>query len=129
MVKIRDIHRIEKKNVLNISIFGYENQQSYSIYVSRNTFKRHGGLLLIGEEGKTPYVLIKGFSTVMYDHTLHLERKHFCYYYLQAFIPKEKLKCHIKDCFKINGKQTIKVTKNDKYVRFENYERKIKSVF
>ena len=65
----------------------------------------------------------------MYDHPLHLGRKHFCRYCLQAFRTAEKLKCHIKDCFKINGKQTIKIRKKDEYVKFKNFERKIKSPF
>ena len=50
----------------------------------------------------------------MYDHLLHRGRKHFCCYCLHAFITEEVLKCHIKDCFNINGKQTIKMPKNGK---------------
>ena len=34
-VKIRDIHKIEKKNSISISVFGYENKQKHSIYVSK----------------------------------------------------------------------------------------------
>ena len=41
--------------------------------------------LLIGEEGKRHYALIKDFSTFMYDHTLHRGRKQFCRYCLHAF--------------------------------------------
>ena len=52
-------------------------------------------------------VLIKYFNTFMYDHTLHRERKDFCRYSLQSFSAEEILKCHINDCFKINGKQRI----------------------
>ena len=33
-------------------------------------------------------------------------------YCLQAFRTADVLKCHIKNCFKINGKQSIKVPKN-----------------
>ena len=47
----------------------------------------------------------------MYDHSVHRGRKHFCRYCLHAFITEEILKRHIKDCFKINGKQTIKMPK------------------
>ena len=36
---------------------------------------------------------------------------------------------HIKLCFKINGKQTIKMPKKDEYIKFKNYKRKIKSPF
>ena len=62
-------------------------------------------LLLIGEEGKRHYILIKDFNTFMYDHTLHRRRKHFCRYCSQAFNTEEIIKRHINNCFKINGKQ------------------------
>ena len=44
-------------------------------------------------------------------------------------VVEEIVNCHIKDCFKINGKQTIKMPKKSKYVKFKNFERKIKSLF
>ena len=62
----------------------------------------------------------------MYDHR---GRKHFCRQCLQAFSSEEILKSHIKDCFKINGKQRIIMPKKGEYVKFKNYERKIKSSF
>ena len=46
-VKIRDLHKIEKKN------FGCENKKKFSIYVLKNTFKRNVDLLLIEEEGQS----------------------------------------------------------------------------
>ena len=50
----------------------------------------------------------------MYDHTLHRGRKNFCRYCLQAFRTEEILEFHIKDYFKINGKQSIKMPKKKK---------------
>ena len=62
---------------------------------------------------------------MIYNHTLyHGKKKHFCRYCLQAFSTEETLKRHIKDCFKINGKQKIIMPKKSKYVKFKNYERK-----
>ena len=52
----------------------------------------------------------------MYDHSLHCGRKHFCNYCSHAFITEEILKRHIKDWFKINGKQTIKMSTKGEYV-------------
>ena len=52
----------------------------------------------------------------MYDHALHCRRKHFCCYCLQAFSTEEILKRHIKDCFKINGKQRIKMPEKGEYL-------------
>ena len=49
-VKIRDIHKIEKKDSISISVFGYENP----IDVSKQCFEeKHVDLLLIGEGEKT----------------------------------------------------------------------------
>ena len=72
-VKIRDINKIEKKNKksISISVFGYENKEKHPIYVSKNFCEEtHVDLLLIGEEGKRHYVVIKDFNTFMYDPTL-----------------------------------------------------------
>ena len=53
-VKIRDIHKIEKKNSIGISVFGYENKEKYPIYVSKKcSEEKHIDLLLIGEGEKT----------------------------------------------------------------------------
>ena len=65
----------------------------------------------------------------MYDHNLHCGRKHFSHYCLQALSTEEILKRHIKDCFKINGKQRIITPKKGESVKFKNYERKIKPPF
>ena len=51
--------------------------------------------------------LVKDFNTFMCNHTLHRRKKHFCRYWLRDFSTEEILKCHIKDCFKINGKKKI----------------------
>ena len=72
---------------------------------------------------------MKDFNTCMYDYSLHRGRKHFCRYCLHVFITEEILNRHIKDCFKINGKQTIKKPNKGEYVKIKNFKRKIKSSF
>ena len=57
------------------------------------------------------------------------KKKKICRYCLQAFSKEEILKSHIKDCFKINGKQRFIMSKKGEYVKFRNYERKIESLF
>ena len=49
--------------------------------------------------------------------------------WIQAFSTEEILKHHTKDCFKINGSQRNIMPKKGDYVKFKNYERKIKSPF
>ena len=83
-------------------------------------------LLLIGE-GEKKHCSCK--NTFMFAHSLHYGRKSFCRYCLHAFITEGILKRHFNDCFKINGKQTIKTPKKGEYVKFKNVEGKIKSPF
>ena len=49
-------------------------------------------------------------------------KKKFCRYCLQAFSTEEILKGHIKDYFKINGKQKIIMPEKVEYVKFRNYD-------
>ena len=60
---------------------------------------------------------IKDFSKFMYHHKLRRRRKHFCC--LQAFSTGEILKRHVNECFKINAKQIIKMSKRGEYVRLK----------
>ena len=129
-VKITDIHKIKKKNIsINICVIGYENKEKYPIYVSKQCCEgKHVDLFLI-EEGERKHVLVKDFNRFMYDHSLHCVRKHFYRYCLHAFTTEEILNSHIKNYFKINGKQMTKMPKKGEYVNVKNFERKIKSPF
>ena len=57
-----------------------------------------------------------------------VEKKHFYRFSLQAFGTETIFKCHIKDCFKINGKQRIIMLEKSEHVKFRNYESKMKSL-
>ena len=81
---------------------------------------------MIGERAKKHHVLFKDFNGFMYDHSLHRGRKHFCYYCLHVFTTEGILKRHIKDYFKFNGKQIIKVPKKGEYVKLKNVEGNMK---
>ena len=39
-VKVKDIVKIEKKNSIDIGLFGYENKEKHPIYVSKNVVKK-----------------------------------------------------------------------------------------
>ena len=119
-VKVRDIHKVEKKNSIGVSVFSYQNKKKHPICVSKKYFEeKHFDLILIAEKGKIYYFPIKDFNTFMYNHTLNRIKEHFCRYCLQTFSAEEILKRHIKACFKINGKRKIKMPKRGKYVKFK----------
>ena len=72
---------------------------------------------------------MKDFNRFMYDHSLRCRREHFLSLLLTRFHYRGSLKRHIKDCFKNNGKETIKMPKKGEYLKFKDFERKIKSSF
>ena len=108
-IKIRDIHKIEKKNSTGISVFGYENKEKYPIYVSKQCCEeKHVDLLLTWEGEKKHYTLIKDFHRFMYDDSIYCGRKHLllllftCLHYRRNFktlkiaftlMVSERLKC------------------------------------
>ena len=47
---------------------------------------------------------------------------------MQPFTTAQILERHANDCFEINDRQMIKMTKKDKTVNFKNYMRKISSL-
>ena len=64
-VKIRDIHKIEKKNAIGISVFGYENKEKHPIYLSKQYCKQNIMIHYIFEEN----------SFVVIVYTLSLQKK------------------------------------------------------
>ena len=111
-VKVRDIHKIEIKNSISI-------KEKHLIFVSKNCC----------EEKRVDLLLINIFLSKISRHSCiiilsTIEKNHFRCYCLWAFNPEEILKCHIKDCFKINGQQKIIIPKKGKYVQFNNFEEK-----
>ena len=82
-VKVIDIHKIQKEIVSALVFLVMKIAKKYPVYVSKSNFKRLVELLLIGEESKRHYVLIKNFNTFMCYHKLHRGRKNPSRYFLQ----------------------------------------------
>ena len=122
----KQYNKIEKQNKININVFGYEEKQPFPIYISREKYENPFNLLLITEDEKNHYVLIKDFNRFMYNQTKHKEKKHFCMYCLQCFTTEIILKNHSELCMVLNGKQGIQMPNNDNNkLKFENTRKEI----
>ena len=86
----------------------YENNVKYPIYVSKKCFEeKHVDLLLVGEKKMfLSKILIHLCMIIRYT----VEEKIFVVI-VSKILAQKILKCHVKDCFKINGKQMIKMAK------------------
>ena len=108
-----------KKHSIGISVFGYENKVKYPIYISKKCCEeKNCYLLLIGEEGKRHYFLLNiSIQSCMIIH--YIVKENIFVVIVYNFSVQEKLECHIND---YNDKK-------GEYVRFKNYEGKIKSPY
>ena len=79
-VSQKQCRKIEKQNSIKINVFGYEEGQPYPIHIFKETFEDQMNLLLITEEEKKHYVLIRDFNRFMYNQSKHQHREHFCLY-------------------------------------------------
>ena len=83
-------------------------------------------LLLITEDEKKHYVLIKDFNAFMYNQSKHKERKHFCIYCLQCFSSERILANHVNNCLTINGAQAINMPKQgENILKFNNFHKQL----
>ena len=119
-------NKVEKQNNIRINMFGYEKGQPFPIHISKETFEDQMNLLLITEDEKKHYVLIKDFNAFMYNQSKHKERKHFCMYCLQCFSSERILANHANNCLTINGTQAINMPKQgENILKFNNFHKQL----
>ena len=79
-VKIRDIHKIENKNSIGISIFVYKNKEKYP--------EKNVNLLLIGEGEKTLFLSMNSIDSCMIIHYISKENSFVCTDYMLSLQEK-----------------------------------------
>ena len=73
-VSQKQYNKIEKQNKIRINVFGYKKGQPFPIHISKEEFEDQMNLLLIRKDEKRHYVLIKDFTTSMYNQSMHKEK-------------------------------------------------------
>ncbi|CAB3989883.1 Gastrula zinc finger, partial [Paramuricea clavata] len=122
-VKISDIDKIERKNSINISVFGYKGKkQFYPIRNSKAKYDEHMELLLLGDEnGNNHYVLIKDVNRMLFSVSGYTHKKHFCLHCLHSCVSEEVLEKHKETCLEVNGTQATKLPKEGTKIKFKNH--------
>lgn len=110
-VAVKEFNKIEKQNNININVSGYENQQFYPIYVSKETNQDILNLFLITQTKNQHYVLIKDINKLMYNQTKHKCEKHFCMHCLQCFSSEDISNNHETNFIKIACSPLITIKK------------------
>ena len=125
-VSQKHYNKVEEQNNIRINVFGYEKGQPFPIHISKETFEDQMNLLLITEDEKKHYVLIKDFNAFMFNQTKHKEKKHFCMFCLQCFSSERILANHVNNCLTINGAQAINMPKQgENILKFNNFHKQL----
>ena len=127
-VQIGDVGKIEKQNLIDINIFGYENYSVYPIRISEEIYDDHMDLLYITEGNeneneivKSHYNLLKYFDRLMFKFNKHKEKKYFCKRCPHCFSSKNLLEKHKGHTFMINGTQAITMPAEGSKIYFKNH--------
>jgi hypothetical protein len=122
-VKISDIDKIERKNSIGISVFGYKGKkQFYPIRITKANHEDHMELLLLGDDdGGKHYVLIKDVNRMLCSVSKHKEKKHFCLHCLHSCTSEEILEKHKEICLEVNGTQATKLPEEGTKIKFKNH--------
>ena len=122
-VKISDIDKIERKNKINISVFGYKGRkQFYPVRISKGENTDHMELLLLGDEkSNLHYVLIKDVNRMLNSVSKNEHKKHFCLLCLHPCTSEETLEKHKETCIQVNGTQATKLPKEGTKIKFKNH--------
>ena len=122
-VKISDTDKIERKNSISISVFGYKGKkQFYLIRISKGEYEDHMELLLLGDgDGNRHYVLIKDVNRMLCSVSKHGHKQHFCLHCLHSCVSNEVLEKHKETCLQVNGTQATKLPKEGTKIKFKNH--------
>ena len=125
-VSQKHYNKVKKQNDIRINVFGYGKGQPFPIHISKEKFEDQMNLLIITEDEKKHYVLIKDFNAFMYNQTKHKNKRHFCMYCLQCFSSERILANHVNNCLTINGNQAINMPKQgENILRFNNFHKQL----
>ena len=127
LLNISDYELIENIFEININAFAYENKV-YPFYISKKSHTQNLNLLLITQENKSHYVLIKDFNRLMYSKTKDQQQNYHCMSScLQRFTKEKILNQHKKQCLLIKGCQEVNYELG--IIKFTNHNKQIPILF
>ena len=128
-VDLKAIDRFERQNAtISVNVFGYE-REVYPLRISKHKHENTINLLLISDDEKQHYCLIKNMSRLLSTQTSkHGHEQHFCLQCLNPFNSKESLQKHNEYCSS-NEAVKIELPKPGTTLHFKNYVRSMRVPF
>ena len=126
----KDISKFEKLNNFKINVFTFEKGQVNVRYNSRFRSETIIDLLLIQDNDKTHFLLIREFSRFMRKSNDTNGKHYFCRNCLNAsFDDKEKLDKHTEVCLKYEAVRAVLPNETENKMKFKNKQNTFRHSF
>ena len=127
-MELKQIDCFEKLNNVSVNVYGYE-KVVYPLRVSKTDYKECINLLLISQDEKKHYCLIKSISRLLSSQvSTKKEEKFFCPRCLNSFGRQDLLDKHLELC-RDSEAVRIKMPKEGTFVHFKNQHKKMDMPF
>merc|ERR1712055_508885 len=132
-MRLQQIPKFEKQNDLSINVYMTDRtgEDKWPIYISKRRDNETINLLLLSDNEKCHYTLIKNFNAFCKKSKEH--PKEFCPYCMHGFDKRytnaEKMKNHMNDCFKYGGQKTNMPEQGKNIIKFNDIAKQQKLPF
>ena len=124
-VAAKQVSKFEKQNNISVNMFRFEDEY-YPLYISPKQKETHVNLLLIQDNEKSHYSLIKNLDMMLSSGTKHKTRIYYCIYCLHGFSKKDLLLKHKPICKNYGLKHTELPDEENKWMKFTNIKKMLK---
>ncbi|KAK3754327.1 hypothetical protein QZH41_017838 [Actinostola sp. cb2023] len=98
-VKIDQVKKFERQNpTISVSVFGYEENELFPLYVTKDKKELHVNLLLYSQDTRRHYCLIRDLDRLLSSITRHDGRMYHCNYCMHGFVGQDLLDDHEPHC-------------------------------
>ena len=128
---IKDIKKFENLNqFISVNVLAFDGKTCiYPVYVTGDkNRKHHVNLLLISNNDKFHYVLIKNMSRLLCTNH-NIGQKFFCNYCLHGFYKESSLLNHVDDCSKFGIQKVVLPDDEHKWVKFKSIQKMMPAPF
>ena len=126
---VQDVKKIEMNNDISINVFAYEKTDGIvPLYRTKQVKTQHVNLMLLKDEEKSHYCLIKDFSRLMAHRSKDGHKMFYCCNCLHAFIRKDLLDTHTELCYQQQVQRTV-YAEEDATIQFKKIYKQLRAPF
>ena len=122
---VKQVPKFEKQNTISVNVFGFKDEY-YPLYISPEQKEIHVNLLLIYDNEKSHYCLIKNLDKMLSSRTKYNRRTYYCTYCLHGFSEEGPLLKHEPMCNNHGLQHTELPDEENKWMKFANIKKMLK---